>query len=104
MVIEKMKASIEKRLENAPLVAVARGSGFKSSSYRSCVALPYRVSRMLTMYDQMLIQILDEGGFGEFSLCFRGCGESRSGTVHLRMSFAHALRSGFRKHPLTVIP
>lgn len=71
MVVEKMKASMEKRLENAPLEAVARGLGFNSPSYRSCVVSRNRVSLMLTMYNRMLIQIFDEGGFGEFSLAFR---------------------------------
>jgi hypothetical protein len=71
MVIEKMKASMEKRLENAPLEAVARGLGFNPPSYRSCVVSRNRVSLMLTMYNRMLIQIFDEGGFGEFSLAFR---------------------------------
>jgi hypothetical protein len=33
---------------------------------------------MLTMYNRMLIQIFDEGGFGEFSLGFRARGESRA--------------------------
>ena len=77
MVIEKMKASMEKRLENAPLEAVARGLGFNASSYRSCVVSRNRVSHMLTMYNRMLIQIFDEGGFGEFSLGYRGRGESQ---------------------------
>jgi hypothetical protein len=78
MVIEKMKASIEKRLENAPLEAVAHGSRFKPSSYRLCVVRPYRVSRMLTRYNRMLIQFLDEGGFGEFSLGLGRLRESRA--------------------------